>query len=131
MKVLTTFNRVLEELPSISENLKDFIMKKGWSEEKSHQAISIIQQLQNGDLIKTGLCLSYSYVALSDLSISLSPSECGINNTVFESENIHQADKYIKELLTDINRLSKVVKFSLRGHNYENDVCTFYIAWEF
>ncbi|MBQ2938107.1 MAG: hypothetical protein IJE05_04445 [Clostridia bacterium] len=131
MTLLTQFNKALKELPSISENLKSLIMIQGWSEERCQQAISIVHQLKKGDLIEKGLCLSYSYVGLSRLTITLSPSECGIDNTTFEPENILQADRYIEKLLADINRISADVKFSLGGHDYENDVCTFDIDWEF
>lgn len=131
MTLLTLFNNALKELPAISENLKDLIMIQGWSKEKSQQAISIIQQIKKGDVIEKGLCISYSYVGLSRLTITLSPSECGIDNATFEPENIFQGDKYIEDLLADINRISADVKFSFGGHDYENDVCTFDISWEF
>lgn len=81
--------------------------------------------------MKKAYAVSYSYVGLSRLIITLSPSECGIDNATFELENMLQGDKYIEDLLADINRISADVKFSLGGHYYENDVCTFYITWEF
>ncbi len=96
MTLLTLFSNALKELPAVSENLKDLIMMQGWSKERSQQAISIIQQIKKGDVIEKGLCLSYSYVVLSRLTITLSPSECGIDNATFEPENILQGDKYIK-----------------------------------
>lgn len=131
MTLLTLFNNALQELPTISENLQDGIMRKGWSKEKSQQAISIVQQIKNGNIIESGVCQSYSFVGLSRLKIILSPSECGIDNARFEPENISQGDKYIKDLLADINCLSVDVKFSFGGHFYENDVCEFDIIWEF
>jgi len=131
MTLLTLFNNELKKLPAISENLKDLIMMQGWSKEKSQQAVSIIQQIKKGDVIEKGLCLSYSYVELSQLTITLSPNECGIDNATFEPENILQGDKYIEDLLADINRISADVKFSLGGHDYENDLCKFDINWEF
>ena len=124
MALLTLFNNALKELPAISENLQDRIMREEWSKEKSEQAISIVQQIEKG------LCLSYSQVGLSRLTITLSPSECGIDNATFEPKNIFQGDKYIEDLLADINRLSADVKFSFGGHFYTNDVCTFDIIWE-
>lgn len=130
MTLLTLFNNALKELPAISENLQDRIMSKEWSKEKSEQANFIVQQIKDNK-IETGLCLSYSYVGLSRLTITLSPNECGIDNATFEPENISQADKYIKDLLADINSISAEVKFSFGGHFYENDVCTFNICWEF
>ena len=131
MTLLTLFNNALKELPAISENLKNSIKMQGWSKERSQQAISIIQQIKNGDVIEKGLCSSYSYVGLSRLTITLSPSECGIDNATFEPKNILQGDKYIEDLLADINRISADIKFSFGGHDYENDVCTFDISWEF
>lgn len=139
MTLLTLFNNALKEIPSISENLKNLIMMQGWSKEKAEQAISIIQQIKNGDVIKNdnikviekGLCISYRYVRLTRLTITLSPNECGIDNATFEPENILQGDKYIEDLLADINRISAEVKFSLGGHDYDNGVCTFAIDWEF
>lgn len=131
MTLLTLFNNELKNLPAISENLRDLIMMKGWSEEKSEQAVSIVQQIGKGDVIEKCLCLSYGYVRLSHLEISLFPNECGIDNATFDSNNIFQGDKYIKDLLADINCMSADVKFSFEGHCYENDVCIFYISWEF
>lgn len=132
MLLLTLFNNALKELPSISENLKDSIMMRGWSKEKSQQAISIIQQIRECDMIvEKALCESYSYVRLSQLTITLSPSECGIDNATFEPENILQGDKYIEDLLADINRISEDVKFYLSRREYKEDVCTFDISWEF
>ena len=131
MTLLTLFNRALKELPSISENLKNLIMMQGWSKEKAEQAISIIQQIKNGDVIEKGLGISYSYVRLTRLTITLSPNECGIDNATFEPENILQGDKYIEDLLDDINRISAEVKFFLGGHDYNNGECTFEIDWRF
>mgnify|MGYP004658682817 CR=1 FL=1 len=131
MTLLKLFNNELKKLPTISENLKDFIMCQGWSKEKSQQSVSIVQQIKKGNVIEKGVCLAYDSVQLSKLTLTLSPSECGIDNATFEPENILQGDKYIKDLLADINSISADIKFSLGGHDYENDVCTFSINWEF
>ena len=136
MTLLTKFNNALKGLPAISEDLENLIMMQGWSEKKSQQAISIIEQIK-GDVIHTELCEGYSYVSLYLLRITLSPSECGIDDKTFKPENIRQGDKYIEDLLADINRISADVKFSFVKHcnenneNNENKVCTFYIRWKF
>lgn len=127
MTLLTLFNNTLQKLPDISKNLEHLITIQYWPEEKSQQAISIIQQITKRDVIEE-YC---GYVRLSPLSITLSPSECGIDSATFEPENILQADEYIQNLLADINLIAEDIKFSLSGHYCDNDVCTFEIRWEF
>lgn len=128
MTLVKLFNNALKEIPTVLENL---IMMKGWSKERSQQAISIIQQIKRRHMIEMESCLPYSYVKLSQLTITLFPSECGIDNATFGPENIRQGDKYIEDLVVDINRISADIRFSFDGHDYEDDVCTFSIRWEF
>lgn len=129
MTLLTLFNKALKEIPSISENLQNSIKRQSWSKEKIQQAVTIVQQLQGSDLLGKYV---ENYVTLCMLKIIVSPCECGINNsTTFGPENIQQANKYMEELLKDINRLSSDVKFSLSGHYYEDNECEFGISWEF
>lgn len=131
MTLLTLFNKALKEIPSISENLQNSIKAQRWSKEKTQQAITIVQQLQGSDLLGPYKYVE-NYVTLCSLTIILSPCECGINNSAtFGPENIQQAHQYMEELLKDINRLSSDLKFSLRGHYYEDNECEFGISWEF
>ncbi len=131
MTLLKNFNEKLEDLPTISDFLEKLIRILKWPEEKSQQAIEIIEQLKNTGLIKIGECMPYNCVVLTRLTITLSPRECGIDNDTFEPENMSQADNYIRDLLLDINHISEDIKFSFGGHsNYKNGKCTFEICWE-
>ena len=131
MTLLKLFNKMLKDLPEISNDLQELVELQDWSEEKTRQAISIVKQIGKGDVVEKGLCIEYSYVGLRRAEITLCPSECGISSSVFKTENILQGDEYIQNLLIDINTISAYVTFSFGGHCYENDKCTFYISWEF
>jgi len=132
MTLLKLFNNSLKELPTISKKLENLIMLQRWDEKKAQQAVKIIRQLQHTNLVESNNCLSYNYVHLAELTITLSPSECDIDNsTTFGPENILQGDQYIKDLLTDVNRISEDIQFSLGGHSYTNKECKFSISWEF
>lgn len=133
MTLLKIFNEQLKRLPIISEGIEKSILRKGWSKQKTKQAIEIIRQLKKKDLIVTGYT-NYNFILLDRLSITLSPVDCGIKDaTIFHEENISQAHNYIYKLLKDINELSAPdIYFSIGGHSYEAETtCTYYINWEF
>lgn len=133
MTLLKIFNQQLEGLKTISEQIEKAILYKGWPEQKTKQAIEIVRQIKKMDLIVTGYT-NYNFILLKQLSITLSPDECGISGaTIFHEENIHQAHHYIYELLKDINEISAPdIYFSVGGHTYEDGTtCTYHIAWEF
>lgn len=133
MTILDVFNETIKEVPSISKGLEEFITKcksaNEWPDEKKKQAVRILQQLQQKELLTCGNCLDHEYVALTELSIILTPRECGINDETFGPENILYADKYVKGLLADINECSSKINFSFKGHN--PDKGEFYIKWKF
>lgn len=131
MTLLKLFNKTLKELPGISEDLQNVIQLQEWPKAKYDQAISIIRQIEKGKL-NSGSCYSYSYITLAPINITLSPHDCGINSINFDPGNILEANKYIINLLTDINSCSSgCVRFYFGGHDYEKDKCTFTIDWEF
>lgn len=133
MTLLKIFNEQLKGLQTISEKIEKSILHKGWSEQKTEQAIEIIRQINRKDLIVTGYT-NHNFILLKELSITLSPAECGINGaTIFHEENISEAHHYIYELLKDINAISAPdIYFSVGGHSYEEETtCTYYITWEF
>lgn len=127
--LLTLFNNKLKELPSISKNLSDLICRQGWSKEKTQHALIIVQQL-SGNLLEVTNSPLYSSVHFKQLQISLSPSECGIDSAIFKSGTMMiQADKYISDLLDEINCISKNINFSFSGHNCcSGSLCIFKIS---
>lgn len=135
MTILNLFNETLKRVPSISKGIEEFITKYAhtsmneWPEEKKQQAVRILRQLQQEELLTCEHCLDHEYVALIGLSITLTPKECGIDADTFGPENILHADKYVKGLLADINDCSSEIKFSFKGHN--SDKGEFHIGWEF
>lgn len=129
MTLLKLFNRTLRDLPSITNNLENSIMEQGWSKQKSQQAIKIVRQLKKTRLIEA--YYDCNCVSLSMLTITLSPSECNINNrTTFSQGNIGKAEQYVMDLLTDINSISAYVEFRLSNLNLKGDKCEFEISWE-
>ena len=135
MTLLKIFNHRVKELQPISKKIEKSILSKGWTEERTNQAIEIVRQIKKKDLFITGYAYTedYNYILLNQLSITLFPSECGIKATMFHEENISQATNYVRNLLDDINKISAPdIYFSIGGHDYEeNTTCTFYIDWEF
>lgn len=90
MTLLKIFNQQLEGLKTISEQIEKAILYKGWPEQKTKQAIEIVRQIKKEDLIVTGYT-NYNFILLKELSITLSPDECGISGaTIFHEENISQ-----------------------------------------
>ena len=129
--LLKQFNETLKRLPMISEDLQILIKKQKWSAERTQQALEIIRQLKNGDVIEKGLCLEYSYINFIRAEIILTPKQCEINEKTFGTGNILKATEYIKNLLDDINHISEDVKFDLGGYYPKGNRCEFYIKWEF
>lgn len=133
MTLLKIFNEQLKQLTTISERIEVSILRKDWTEQRANQAIEIVQQIKKKDLLVTGYT-DHNFILLDQLSITLSPNECGINDaTIFHEENISQAHHYIYNLLKDINEISAPdIYFSIGGHSYEEETtCTYYIEWEF
>lgn len=136
MTLLKIFNQKLEELETVSEKIEKSILSKGWTEQRTNQAIEIVRQIKKKDLFLTRYIYSggYTHIQLNQLSITLFPTECGIKgSTIFHDKNILQATRYIRNLLEDINKVSAPdIYFSIGGHDYEEETtCTFYIDWEF
>lgn len=135
MTILDVFNEMLKEIPSISKGLADLIAEHPfvdkWPNEKKQQAVEILQQLQSKRLVECGTCLDFAYVALSELSLILTPRECGIDAESFGPENILLADKYVENLLADINKCSSKIHFYFAGHYYNSENGKFYINWKF
>ncbi len=133
MTLLKILNQKLKELNTVSEKIEKLILSKNWPEQRTKQAIKIVQQIKKKDLFVTGYT-TYNFILLNRLSITLSPNECGIENaTIFHEENISQAHHYICNLLKDINEISAPdIYFSIGGHSYEEGTtCTYYIEWQF
>lgn len=131
MTILDVFNETLKEVPSISKDLEDNCIRLcNWSSEKKQQATRILQQLQHKELLTCGKCLGHEYVELTELSLTLTPRECGIyDDDIFTSENISEAYKYVKSLLADINECSPKINFYICG--YIPNKGKFYISWKF
>ncbi len=131
MTLIKLFNKMLQELPEISINLQNAIEREDWPEKRKKQAKEIVQQIQKSNMIEAGSGYSGNYANLKNLTIVLETSECGINSTTFGRENIAHADKYVKDLLADINEISSYISFNFGGHYYTGEKCEFDISWEF
>lgn len=134
MTLLKIFNEQLAQLSIVSEKIVASILKENWSEQKTDQAIEIVEQIKSKNMVKVVDIINHDYISLSELSITFSPNECGIKDaTTFNEGNIFQAHQYICDLLADINKISVPdIHFSIGGHNYEEETtCIFNISWEF
>lgn len=108
MTLFKIFNQKLKELETVSEKIEKSILSKGWSEERTNQAIEIVRQIKKKDLFRTFYDYSegYNYILLDQLSITLFPSECGIEGAKrFRQKNISQATHYVRDLIEDINKI--------------------------
>lgn len=134
MTLLKIFNQQLANLQNVFKEIEEAIMQEGWTDTKKEQAIKIVRQITKENILLTG-CRGYDFCVLEDLSIQLSPKECGIENaTKFKKENLIEADRYVENLIKDINEISNPnIYFSAGGHSYkeEETTCTFYVGWEF
>lgn len=128
---LKQFNETLKRISEFVEELQRLIEEQEWSDETIAQADAIVRQLKNRDVIEKEGCISCSHITLIRPKITLSPRQCGIDSETFGPEEKNKAEEYIKKLLDDINCISKDIYFYLGGIDLKDDVCTFYISWEF
>ncbi len=135
MELLKLFNQKLKNLPDISKSLQELIILQEWPEEKTRQAVEIVQQIDKCKPVVNEV-LGYRFICMTQITITCCTTELGIDAEKFGPKNILKAVRYIDDLLSDINQISKEVQFSFGGYHYdEYDIdmnsCIFAISLEF
>ena len=132
MTLLKVFNEALKQIPSNAMELEEILARRDLPQEKKYQAVEIVRQLQGSELV--GETPYHDRVDLKELKITLSPNECGIEDSdTFCNENMEIAQQYMNELVDSINYCSQDILFSYFGHCRNNDdkTCDFSINWYF
>ena len=62
MTLLKILNQKLKELNTVSEKIEKLILSKNWPEQRTKQAIKIVQQIKKKDLFVTGYT-TYNFIA--------------------------------------------------------------------
>ncbi len=133
MTVYKIFNENLARIPSLAMDAQKVISVYGWPEMRKKHAEHILSQLYGGCPLIRERCDSV-VISLRELNLTLSPAECGIEDSdVFDEQNIKKADCYVKELIADMNNILKDVMLRYGGHypKKNNSICVYSIEWEF
>ena len=131
------FNKELAKIPAKAKTLEEILTRREWyQEKKQQQAIKLVRQLQKGELVgEIDPDVKHDHVELKDLTITLSPAECGIDGSeTFHEENIMgKVDQYMRELIYDLNCYSQDIHFDYARRYISEDgkTCEFSVIWDF
>lgn len=131
MNIVTVFNNILKEVKPASRELENIISHKhyDWSEQKIQDAIKIVRQLQEGDLLITKKDEVNEWIDFRKLTIEVIP-EPTEKCKVISDKDIDITTNYIEELVDSINKFSPVVKFFYVGYVPKTTKIIYYIGWE-
>lgn len=123
MTLMTVFNNALKEVVPALQELENVIVTNNWSYQKKTIAVTIIRKIRNGNRFEPFKDNTDFLEFVVTMEVELEDfEEYSIVNSSITRE--------IKEVLDDINKISPIIKFSFKEHNFKENKIIYYINWE-
>lgn len=130
--LMNRVNKVLTGLESISKELEnDITLSSKFNKERQIYAIQIVQMINNSS-IHMHKYHSKSVISFSNCKLTLPVDFLNKSTEDFNSSKHRFAIiKYFDELLNDMNKVSKIIRFYNNGIEPNNSTITVNIGWDF
>ena len=124
MLFVNLFNDALKKVPSIGNALEKLIQVQKWDEKRTEYAIDIVQQLKKSSLRNSNP--PTLEVVFEPLYLTLVSTEI---EEISKEWDMDKVERYVKELINNINELSSEIVFCYAGYEYDESVCEIEIYW--
>lgn len=140
MTVIEQLSEIVKNFESTVEEIEKAIDNADWKDYRKQLAHRVLMQLPAPDQISKRIVTFRGGAYLNELKIKINVLNI-VKNTEhnqekeriwLQSDEIQFAQKYVKELLNDMNKFSKIITFEYAGQDPTKfpDICC-YIRWKF
>lgn len=140
MTVIEQLSEIVKNFESTVEEIEKAIDNADWKDYRKQLAHRVLMQLPAPDQISKRIVTFRGGAYLNELKIKINVLNI-VKNTEhnqekeriwIQSDEIQFAQKYVKELLNDMNKFSKIITFEYAGQDPTKfpDICC-YIRWKF
>lgn len=140
MTVIEQLSEIVKNFESTVEEIEKAIDNADWKDYRKQLAHRVLMQLPAPDQISKRIVTFSGVAYLNELKIKINVLNI-VKNTEhnqekeriwLQSDEIQFAQKYVEELLNDMNKFSKIITFEYAGQDPTKfpDICC-YIRWKF